>query len=117
MFRRFLRSAPKLFIALAVIVASVTTLVIWKIHQARRSFLNALFAPGETVKKREPVIEGREGRLLLVDNDLYDLDSGAVLATNWLEKGMPEILFYDGAAKKFIAKYPDIARTIFTMNP
>ena len=107
MIRRFLRSAPKLFIALAVIVASITILVIWKVRQARRSFFNGLFAPGEAVKRREPVIEGREGRLLVVDNVLYDLDSGAVLATNWLEKGMPENLFYDGAAKKFIAKYPN----------
>jgi hypothetical protein len=106
MLRRFLRSAPKLFIALAVIVGSITTLVIWKIHQARRSFLAGLFAPSAP-KKREPLPEGREGRLLVVDNDLYDLDSGAVLATNWLEKGMPENLFYDGAAKKFIAKYPN----------
>ena len=51
------------------------------------------------------MIEGREGRLLVVDNDLYDLDSGAVLATGWLEKGMPEKLFYDSETKKFIAQY------------
>jgi hypothetical protein len=105
MIRRFLRAAPKLFIAVAVIVASITILVIWKIRQAKRSFFNGLFAPAEQVKRREPVIEGREGRLLLVDNDLYDLDSGAVLATKWLEKNMPEKLFFDASAKKFIAQY------------
>lgn len=107
MIRRFLREFPKIFIALTVIVASVTTLVFWKIRQARNSFLNGLFAPSERVKRVEVSVEGREERLLLVDNDLYDLDSGAVLATHWLEKGMPENLFYDGAAKKFIAKYPN----------
>ena len=60
MIRRFLRSAPKLFIALAVIVASITTLVIWKIRQARNSFLNGLFAPSERVKRVEVSVEGRE---------------------------------------------------------
>ena|ERR1043166_4759984 len=90
MLRRFLRSAPKIFIALAVIIASVTTLVIWKIRRGANSIFAGLFAPGKPTIRREPLIEGREGRLLLVDNDLYDLDSGAVLATRWLEKNMPE---------------------------
>jgi hypothetical protein len=105
MLRRFLRSAPKIFIALAVIVASVTTLVIWKIRRGANSMFAGLFAPGKPTIRREPLIEGREGRLLLVDNDLYDLDSGAVLAMRWLEKNMPERLFYDRSAKKFIAQY------------
>lgn len=104
MIRRFLRSAPKLFFAVAVIGASITILVVWKVRQARRSIFNGLFAPGEQVKRREPVIEGREGRLLVVDNDLYDLDSGAVLTTGWLEKGMPEKLYYDRETKRFIAQ-------------
>ena len=105
MIRRFLRAFPKYFIAVAVIVASVTTLVIWKFRHGVNSLFAGLFAPSAPRIRREPLIEGREGRLLLVDNDLYDLDSRAVLATNWLEKGMPEKLFYDGSARKFIAQY------------
>jgi hypothetical protein len=105
MIRRFLRAFPKYFIALAVIVASVTTLVIWKFRHGALSMFAGLFAPSAPRIRPEPLIEGREGRLLLVDKDLYDLDSGAVLATDWLEKGMPEKLFYDAAAKKFVAQY------------
>ena len=105
MIRRFLRAFPKYFLALAIIVGSVTTLVVWKMRRSMFGGFGALFAPGKPVKRIEPAIEGREGRLLLVDNDLCDLDSGAVLATAWLEKGMPEKLFYDGGTRKFIAQY------------
>ena len=105
MIRRFLRAFPKYFIAVAVIIASVTTLVIWKFRHGVNSLFAGLFAPSAPRIRREPLIEGREGRLLLVDNNLYDLDSGVVLAEQWLVKGMPEKLFYDGNAKKFIAQY------------
>ena len=94
MIRRFLRAFPKYFIAVAVIIASVTTLVIWKFRHGVNSLFAGLFAPSAPRIRRDPLIEGREGRLLLVDNNLYDLDSGAVLAEQWLVKGMPEKLFY-----------------------
>ena len=47
----------------------------------------------------------KPGRLLLVDNDLYDIDTGALIFKHWLKEEMPQRLFYDAAAKKFLAQY------------
>ena len=62
-------------------------------------------APVEDIGPKLALLEAKHERLLLVDNDLYDLDSGAVIFKNWLNKPMPLELFYDSKAKKFIGHY------------
>ncbi len=103
---RYLRNFPKFLACFAIIVTAVTIVVVWKI---RRAALDALFrgrpAQIEDTRAREALVEAKRGRLLLVDNDLYELDTGTVIFKNWLKEGTPGRLFYDAAAKKFIAQY------------
>ena len=51
MIRRFLRAFPKYFIALAIIVGSVTTLVVWKMRRSMFGGFGALLAPGKSDRK------------------------------------------------------------------
>jgi len=104
MFWRYLRQFPKFFIAFLIIVASLVILFIW---EARRAAERARPALIEDTSAREAQVEAKQGRLILVDNNLYDIDSGAMIFKDWLEKKleMPKRLFYDREAKKFIAQY------------
>lgn len=51
------------------------------------------------------LLESKRGRVLLVDNDIYDLDTGKMIFSNWLKDGIPLRLFYDLPGKKFVARY------------
>jgi len=102
MFWRYLRQFPKFFIAFLIIVASLVILFIW---EARRATDRNRPAQVEDTRAREGEVEAKQGRLIVVDNNLYDIDSGAVIFKDWLKNGMPQRLFYDSEAKKFIAQY------------
>ena len=103
---RYLRNFPKFLACFAIIITAVTIVVVWKI---RRAALDALFrdrpAQIEDTRAREALVEAKRGRLLLVDNDLYDIDTGKVIFKNWLKEKTPQRLFYDSQPKKFIAQY------------
>ena len=60
----------------------------------------------EDIGPKLALVEAKHDRLILVDNDLYDLDSGAVIFKSWLKEGMPQKLFYDGLTQRqFVAQY------------
>ena len=103
---RYLRNFPKFLACFAIIITAVTIVVVWKI---RRAALDALFrdrpAQIEDTRAREALVEAKRGRLLLVDNDLYDIDTGTVIFKNWLKEKTPQRLFYDSQPKKYIAQY------------
>ena len=103
----WLRKAPKIALVLFVFVGSTALFGLWWLSRpAKQSGYGG--GPVVAVVDNGPKIariEAAPERLLLVDNDLYDLDSGAVIFRNWLQKDMPQRLFYDADAKKMIAQY------------
>jgi hypothetical protein len=103
----WLRKAPKIALVLFVFVGSNALFGIWWLSRpGKQSGYGG--APVAAVVDNGPKIlriEAAPERLILVDHDLYDLDSGAVIFRNWLQKDMPQRLFYDADAKKMIAQY------------
>lgn len=101
-----LKRVPKYALVAIVIVGSTVAFgVWWFMHSAKKAFYEGHPVPAEDIGNKLAAIEEKRGRLLLVDNDLYDLDSGAVIFKGWLKEGMPQKLFYDVNAKKFLAQY------------
>ncbi|MEA3207140.1 MAG: hypothetical protein QOE70_197 [Chthoniobacter sp.] len=103
---RWLRAFPKFALVVILIVGSSAAFYSWwVVHSIKKAFNEQRPVPAEDIGPKVAKIEAKRGRLLLVDNDLYDLDSGAVIFKTWLKQGMPQKLFYDGNAKKFLAEY------------
>lgn len=50
-------------------------------------------------------IKSRISSLILADSDLMEIDTGKVLAKNWLDGAKPMKLWFDGQSEKFIAQY------------
>jgi hypothetical protein len=103
---RYLRQFPKFILAGLIIAASLAILFVWQARRAEQEEL-ARFLPAQIkdTKVQEAQVAAKHDRLILVDNDLYDIDTGAVIFRHWLEKDMPQRLFYDGGTKKLIAQY------------
>ena len=100
----FIRQFPKYaFIVLVIVGSTVAFLGWWFVHGLQKAWDKP--GPVEDIGPKLALLESKQGRLLLVDNDLYELDGGKVIFKNWLKEGMPARLFYDSAAKKFIAQY------------
>ena len=91
------------FIILAMIAGTVAFMGWWYMHRFQMAWVNP--GPVEDIGPKLTLLESKLGRLLVVDNDLYELDGGKLIFRNWLKQGTPERLFYDSSAKKFIAKY------------
>lgn len=91
------------FIALVIVGSTVAFVGWWFVHGLQKAWDK----PGrvEDIGPKLALLESKQGRLLLVDNDLYELDGGKLIFRNWLKEQTPERLFYDSTAKKFIAKY------------
>jgi hypothetical protein len=103
---RWLRAFPKFALVVVLIVgSSIAFYAWWFVHSAKKAFNEPHPVPVEDIGLKLARIEAKWGRLLLVDSDLYDLDSGAVLFQNWLKEGMPQKLSYDATTKKFLAQY------------
>jgi hypothetical protein len=106
---RYLRQFPKFIIAGLIIAGSLTVLFVWKARHASEQTVvpAALVLPPQVkdTKAQEAQVEYNHERLILVDNELYDIDTGAVVFKAWLAKEMPERLFYDADSKKLIAQY------------
>ncbi len=105
--KRGIRQFPKWALVAVVLVGSTALFGVWwfarKARQAIPDRPPAVVA--ENLAPKLGLIESKPGRLLLVDNDLYDLDSGAILFKEWLKRGMPLELFYDAKSKKILARY------------
>jgi hypothetical protein len=99
--KRLVRQFPKLVFVVTVLAVSTGLFALWWF---KRSVVGGRSSVAD-ISRQVALIESKPERLLLVENDLYDVDSGTVIFPNWLKNGMPRRLFYDKTAKKFIAQY------------
>jgi hypothetical protein len=102
----WIRAFPKFALVFTLIVGSTVAFGVWWF--VLRPFGRLNWGGPRVVEDIRPKLaklEAKQGRLLLVDNDLYEIDTGTLIFKNWLKKGMPQRLFYDAGAKKFIAQY------------
>jgi hypothetical protein len=93
------------FIILAMIAGTVAFVSWWYVHRLKQAIWEGRPTPVEDIRPQLALLESKLGRLLLVDNDLYELDGGKLIFKNWLKEKTPQRLFYDSPAKKFIAQY------------
>lgn len=103
----WIRTFPKFVLVFTLIVGSTVAFGVWWFVLRPFSGLN-WGGPRvvEDIRPKLAKLEAKQGRLLLVDNDLYEVDTGTLIFKNWLQKhGMPKRLFQDGQSKKFIAQY------------
>src|SRR6266481_472396 len=102
----FINKFTKFVLVFGVLVGSTALFAAWWLtHEAKRAFENRRPAVVEDTRSKIARVESQPTRLLLVDNDLYDLDTGAVIFQGWLKEGTPKALFYDARAKKVLAQY------------
>ena len=100
----WIRAFPKFALVFILIVGSTVAFCFWWF--VLRPFENfGRGGPPEDIGPKLALLASSEGRLVLVDNDLYEIDTGKVIFKGWLKDGMPQGLFYDAAQKKFIARY------------
>ena len=102
----WLRRAPKIALVLAIIVGSTLIFGIWWIrHRAeQKAVLNAPVVIEDNSRKIAR-IEAAPDRILFVDDDLYDLDTGERLFRNWLKESEPQKLFWESDSKTVLAEY------------
>lgn len=102
--RRFFRQSPKWVLVLGVLIVSTALFAFWWVrHSAKPSFSKKPAV--EDIGPKLALIESNWNRLLLVDNDLYDLDSGKLIFRKWLKNGAPFRLYFDADKKKLVAQY------------
>jgi hypothetical protein len=103
----WIRAFPKFALVFTLIVGSTVAFgVWWFVLRPFGSMSWGGLRVVEDIRPKLAKLEAKQGRLLLVDNDLYEVDSGTLIFKNWLQKhGMPQRLFQDGQTKRFIAQY------------
>jgi hypothetical protein len=103
----WVRAFPKFALVFTLIVGSTVAFgVWWLVLRPFRSLDWGGHRVVEDIRPKLAKLEAKQGRLLLVDNDLYEVDTGTLIFKSWLQKhGMPQKLFQDGQTKKFIAQY------------
>lgn len=101
----FFRQFPKYALVIGLIVGSTVLFALWWLFRTPKDSKGQPI-PVEDFAPKIAHVEAHWERLVLVDNDLYDIENGALIFRRWLKDGMPEKLFYDATAKKFLAKYP-----------
>lgn len=103
----WIRAFPKFVLVFTLIVGSTVAFGVWWF--VLRPFSSLNWGGPRVVEDIGPKLaklEAKQGRLLLVDNDLYEVDTGTLIFKSWLQKhGMPKRLFQDGQTRKFIAQY------------
>lgn len=102
----FIKKFPKYVLVAGVLVGSTIAFGIWWFaHTAKKPSTIPQVELAKDTRTTLALIEEKPDHLLLVDNDLYDLDTGKLLFSNWLAHAGPNALFYDAAKKKIIARY------------
>lgn len=119
MFRwRFIKQFPKIALVLGVFVISTGLFGFWwyfKRPQIHRGAVVTEDTAKAKVAELADTIPSMVGNLLVVDGDLYQLDSGKLLQKSWLKEAMPMELFLDAESKKLIARY-DKGLARFTLD-
>jgi hypothetical protein len=102
----WIKQFPKFALVIAVLVLSTGLFGYWWItREAKRTTRDRPTSPVEDIGPKLALIESKPGHLLLVDNDLYDIDTGTVIFRNWLKEGPPLKVLYDDRSKKIMARY------------
>lgn len=100
----FIRQFPKYALVIGLIVGSTVLFALWWfVFRSDRNSIRTI--PVEDLAPKIAHVEAHWERLVLVDNDLYDIENGALIFRRWLKEGMPEKLYFDATAKKFVAQY------------
>lgn len=104
---RWIKAFPKYALVFGLIVLSTVAFYIWRVTYRARHMLDAFNQPRpvEDVRPKVAKVEANHEHMVLVDNDLYDLDSGAVLFRNWLKDRVPVKLFWEADSKTMLAQY------------
>jgi hypothetical protein len=102
--KRLVRQFPKWAFVATLLMVSTALFSFWWFTRSGKKTARPQAAV-EDVGPKLALIASKWDRLVLVDNDLYDLDSGQVVFRNWLQDGVPLRLFYDATAKKIVAEY------------
>ncbi len=105
---RFIRQLPKLALVVGVLVVSTALFAYWYYFRSPEQMLLKML----TQKRDEKVIheqaikvEQHIGRVVLLDDDVYDLDTGEPIFRHWLRDGTPLRVYYDAENKKMVAFY------------
>jgi hypothetical protein len=102
----WIRAFPKFALVFILIAGSTAAFGVWWF--VLRPFSSLNWGGPRVVEDIGPKlaqVEAKPGRLLLVDNDLYEIDTGTLIFKDWLKNGMPQRLFHDSGTKRFIAQY------------
>ena len=118
-----LRKAPKYVFVFAVIGVSSALFWFWWISRPKKTAQLPPSGPSApSVPNRPPPpsaspvdkragyaekVRGKFDRLLLVDNELYDMSEGKVVISEWLQHGMPRKLMVDPETNTLMALYPN----------
>ena len=105
----FIKKFPKYALVLGLIVGSTVVFGLWWFMFRGRSAgsgrSDSAAVPVKDISKQIALVESKPERLLLVDNNLYDLDTGALIFKSWLKNGMPLKMSWEPASKTMLAQY------------
>jgi hypothetical protein len=108
MWWRFIKSLPKVALIVGVFVVSTGLFLYWYYFRSpEKMLLNMLTQQqNEKVVQEQAVkVEQHIGRVVLLDDDVYDLDTGEPIFQRWLRDGTPLRVYYDAENKKMVAFY------------
>jgi hypothetical protein len=102
----FIKRLPKLALVFGLIIGSTIAFGVWWFtHGIKKAIYEGHAVPAEDIGPKLALVASKPERLLLVDNDLYDLDTGALIFKGWLKAGMPAKLFWEADSKTVLAQY------------
>src|ERR1700736_609169 len=105
---RWLRAFPKFILLFVVFVGSTLAFAFWyftRSPKVRKIDYAAIEKAREERAKQALKAEGRIERLVMVDRDLYDAESGELIFTHWLGENIPVKLFWERQTKTVLAQY------------
>jgi hypothetical protein len=102
---RWVKAFPKFALVFLLLIGSTLAFGFWW-YVLRTPKFTIRTQPVEDRSRKAGLVETKMGRLIVVDNELYDVDSGELIFRDWLKKGMPVKLFWEAESKTLLAHYP-----------
>ncbi len=105
---RFLKSSPKIAVVGGILAVSTALFAWWWMFRSPAKREQAKVnqeQQQEAIRKTVAEVKQRLGHLFMIDNDLYDLETGEVFFKNWLEEGVPMALYLEPDGESFLARY------------
>lgn len=102
----FIRKFPKFALVAGVLVGSTALFALWwftrKVSRPEIARVAVKEAPRPILTEQ---LAARLGQLAVIDNDLYDVTSGELLAKGWLKTEMPAVLELEKGGKTLLGRY------------